>query len=425
MKLKMNRAMAIFISALALGATAAMADDCSPLNAQVDGVTNTFPPPGFDATKPPPGYDPASFPAIEVELGSNIYVHIVNLKTVFDCQKKLQPTKDIVLYLNEAQIGNLVGMQPGPLDGNDGFLRFTLIRTTPGKDAKDDWVPILGRPTLKPKTDIGVSVGFAGQFPLKSTAKKISFRTIPQIEFTIGLVFMVALFAAFIYAVYRSNILRDSTTDGVDGPGAFSLSKTQGALWFFVILGSYVLIASVTGEFNGTLTGTALTLLGIGAATAAGSAVVSASQDASGSNDKQKDAIAQIKKSLDDKDADIDRLMRELKAPPAGRTAEAIQADLAKARAERQPLERLYKKATNQSIDFINDILSDANGINFHRFQMVGWTLVLSFIFFKGVWEKLGMPDFDGNLLALQGISAATFVGLKLTEPTVPSAAKK
>jgi len=90
-----------------------------------------------------------------------------------------------------------------------------------------------------------------------------------------------------------------------------------------------------------------------------------------------------------------------LTGPLAGTTP--TQAAINIAKAERNALERLYKKATNQSIDFINDILSDANGINFHRFQMLGWTLVLAFIFMKEVWEKLGMPTFDGNLLALQG----------------------
>jgi len=35
------------------------------------------------------------------------------------------------------------------------------------------------------------------------------------------------------------------------------------------------------------------------------------------------------------------------------------------------------------------------------------------------------MPDFDATLLGLQGISAATFVGLKMAEPAVPKAAKQ
>jgi hypothetical protein len=77
-----------------------------------------------------------------------------------------------------------------------------------------------------------------------------------------------------------------------------------------------------------------------------------------------------------------------------------------------------------QAENFLKDILSDADGISIHRFQMVVWTLVLSFIFVKGVYNDMAMPDFDSNLLTLQGISAATFVGLKMAEPNVPKEAR-
>lgn len=418
MMLKPANMICALVFALALGATAARAQECPPNGASVDGVTDKLPELKKDAQGGAAA--PVVWPdKIEVQLGFTIYVHIKQLGAFLECQKKLQPVKNIVLFLAQNQLGNVVGMQTGAPDKDGGgFLRFTLVRTTPGKDVKDAWVPILGRPWLSPKRDIAVSVGLADQYPINSSANPIDFRTVPQIDFTIALVFFAVLLGCFGYAVYRSNILRDATTEGAGGTGAFSLSKTQAAVWFFVILGSYMLIAAVTGEFNGTLTATALTLIGIGAATSAGSAIVSASQDAGSDVDKQKTTIAKIKTDLDAKRTYV----AALSGPLVGTIP--TEGAIKKAQAELDSLELLYKKATNQSIGFINDILSDANGINFHRFQMVGWTLVLSFIFIKEVWEKLGMPDFDGNLLALQGISAATFVGLKLTEPTVPNQPK-
>jgi hypothetical protein len=66
------------------------------------------------------------------------------------------------------------------------------------------------------------------------------------------------------------------------------------------------------------------------------------------------------------------------------------------------------------------DILSDANGVSFHRFQMAAWTVVLGVIFILQVYKVLAMPTFDGSLLALLGISAGTFLGLKVPEPTTP-----
>ena len=64
--------------------------------------------------------------------------------------------------------------------------------------------------------------------------------------------------------------------------------------------------------------------------------------------------------------------------------------------------------------------MSDANGVNFHRFQMVAWTLVLGVIFAETVRRKLAMPDFDNTVLGLMGLSAGTYLGLKITEPKTP-----
>ncbi len=68
----------------------------------------------------------------------------------------------------------------------------------------------------------------------------------------------------------------------------------------------------------------------------------------------------------------------------------------------------------------LKNSLSDANGVNFHRFQMAVWTLLLGFIFIKEVYENLAMPAFDQTLMGLLGLSAGTYLGLKIPEPTVP-----
>src|ERR1035437_1893005 len=57
------------------------------------------------------------------------------------------------------------------------------------------------------------------------------------------------------------------------------------------------------------------------------------------------------------------------------------------------------------------DILSDANGISFHRFQMASKTVVLVIMFLVSVWNDLGMPDINATLLGLMGISSGTYVG--------------
>src|SRR5262249_20266254 len=80
----------------------------------------------------------------------------------------------------------------------------------------------------------------------------------------------------------------------------------------------------------------------------------------------------------------------------------------------------LYRKLTRQSENFLTDIVSDANGMSFHRFQMAVWTLVLSVIFIKEVYENLAMPVCNTTLMGLVGLSAGTYLGLKIPEATGP-----
>lgn len=63
------------------------------------------------------------------------------------------------------------------------------------------------------------------------------------------------------------------------------------------------------------------------------------------------------------------------------------------------------------------DILSDANGVSIHRFQMVLWTVVLGFIFIHEVVARLAMPEFSGTPLLLMGISNGTYLFGKSAEP--------
>ncbi|MCX6316245.1 MAG: hypothetical protein NTW29_03070 [Bacteroidetes bacterium] len=71
--------------------------------------------------------------------------------------------------------------------------------------------------------------------------------------------------------------------------------------------------------------------------------------------------------------------------------------------------------------NFFKDILSDKNGISIHRFQNVVWTIIAIFVYFykfsnpvKG--SEKGLPDLDQTLLALTGISSATYLVLKSRE---------
>jgi hypothetical protein len=65
---------------------------------------------------------------------------------------------------------------------------------------------------------------------------------------------------------------------------------------------------------------------------------------------------------------------------------------------------------------FWNDLVTDASGPSFHRFQMIAWTVILGILFLAGVYKNLAMPEFNGTMLALMGISAGTYLGFKIPE---------
>jgi len=75
------------------------------------------------------------------------------------------------------------------------------------------------------------------------------------------------------------------------------------------------------------------------------------------------------------------------------------------------------------SDNFLMDILSDQNGVNIHRFQNVIWTVIAMVLFlckvrYMGCGE---LPTLDGTLIALTGISSATYLGLKVNENNKPA----
>jgi hypothetical protein len=77
------------------------------------------------------------------------------------------------------------------------------------------------------------------------------------------------------------------------------------------------------------------------------------------------------------------------------------------------------------STGFFDDLLSDANGYSFHRFQIFAWTIVLGILFVRAVWAELAMPQFNETLLGLMGVSAGTYLGFKFPErPSDPSATR-
>jgi hypothetical protein len=314
-----------------------------------------------------------------------------NDQPVPNCQKQA-----IVLFLDGRQIKGIVPESgaprlgaPSPGTVTDGVLQFHLQRNA---DSDEAWADILGAPPLSKgfferltEVSVGLENGYALPTDVtvaQSTDEQHRFRLI-RIHIGWFIACSVVLFAVlfFLLALARySELLRDigpkpqPPTISDEGNAfqkwlrrlraqkhkPFSLARFQMAIWFFLVIASFVFIWLITGATD-TITGSTLVLIGIGAGTALGAAAI-----------------------------DVTAENATAASPPA---------------------------SPAESRGFFADILSErGSGVSFHRFQMFVWTLILAILFLYSVWSRLSMPEFSATLLALMGISSGTYLGFKIPE---------
>ena len=194
----------------------------------------------------------------------------------------------------------------------------------------------------------------------------------------------------FVLGIY-TNMLRDevSDCDQFDANAAkiekrtkrpllnkenpFSLTKVQLAGWTLIIASSYVYLSLCKGDCSGSaISKTALILMGIGAGSAAATAII-------------------------DKRDIQNNVPRHQNHPSEG---------------------------------FFVDVLSDDNGISIHRFQNFVWTVIAMIIYVAKVAHVQAgceLPELSDTLLILTGISSATYLTLRAGEnnPSIQDAQAK
>jgi hypothetical protein len=285
---------------------------------------------------------------------------------------------------------------------------------------------LLGSPEVNSRKPVVVSVGPADGQPYQlSDAKRpnlnlIIYRRKWALVSLIGLLLVFLLFLKY----GRKDLLRDSGPPNPP-PGKlkpYSLAKVQVAWWFFLIMGCFLLIYMITGQF--TVSEQALILMGIGTGTALGSAMIDANKRSNSDSELNtlKPERDKLKVEVDELTASVDTLTKK-----ASRTTQ--EDELLKSN-KIELAEKLAKlKVTDAKIvdaaaglekpvseGFVKDLLTDSNGVGFHRFQMIAWTLILGLLFLAGVYKDLAMPEFSTTMLALMGISAGTYLGFKIPE---------
>jgi hypothetical protein len=314
-----------------------------------------------------------------------------------------QTIGNLVLTLD----GQLLVGRPASYDGR--HLIFKLKRI-PGDDENlKAWKSVLARTSLFSPNKMELAVALTDSLQ-RIAPRSIQLELVSSRRVWSAIVLYAFLIIAFIIFAWNSSIIRDTASRRRDGELPFSLARTQMAWWFFVVLGGFMYIWLVTGDYN-TLTAGVLGLIGISSTTGLAAISIDTSK-----NGGKAVVIQKLKKETAVLFAQIKQLEEELRKAPPNASELHLERD--------QKLQRLNEIAAEQrssspmsipinKIPFVSDLLQGDQGISFHRFQLVTWTIVLGAIFGYSVFNELRMPELDATLLGLMGVSSGTYVGFK------------
>lgn len=271
-------------------------------------------------------------------------------------------------------------------------LQFVLERNANDEANRKSWDTLFNQLNIGPQA-LEVGVGLNTEIPHLATTSYFSsdplmFQTrslwlvFPVI--IIGLVILIALMWWLRFTI----MLREGGVDSY-----YSLGKTQMAFWGLLVAISFLGVWIVSLRME-RIPSQVLILLGISAGTGLSSVLINNNR---GSGQPLQNQANLIRLNvLRDKQKNNQKL------------------DDAESK-EMQDLDQKVKAATSLKT-WLTDIISDENGMSFHRFQVVIWTIILGCVFVWTVATTFSMPEFESTLLILMGISNGTYIGFKTNE---------
>src|SRR5712692_10016480 len=327
----------------------------------------------------------------------------------------------LVPYLNGLA---LLGNYPEEIHASENHLHYHL-RITP--ENKKVWIDLLGAPKGIRRL-VTFSVGLEGQSPFDSDFhpqdKRFPLTVISPVYGVIALILVLATLFLLVGLARTTNIIREPGPKPAGGKRRpYNLGRTQMAFWFFLVYASYITIWLITNALD-TITASLLGLIGISAGTALSEAMIDSGKDTAKAGQLQdltaeKQALEQSVPELQSQVAAVNA--KDAMTPDDLTNRDSLSKQLQDSRTRlalvNQQIQVLTPPAsTGISAGFLRDILSDASGYSFHRFQIFAWTLVLGVIFVSSVYNELTMPEFSTTLLGLMGISSGTYIGFKFPE---------
>jgi hypothetical protein len=330
------------------------------------------------------------------------------------------------LFIDGTELPNLpvIHSSHDPATNTDTLRTVLKFEADPTRTAsRNAWIEVLRTARAKAFRDqpeeVDISVGPSGgpQWPTTAKMRINSYPTGLTIFAGIAVALLLVLLG---WKASTTGLLRD----GSRRTAPYSLARCQMACWFFVIVSAFLFVTVTTGQAAAT-SSTALILIGISGATGLLAVTMDTNKQSAVVNERTalEAELAALTESIEGPEG----LKAKRKAAVDGSTEAAqleatLQAALQRHEVVKRKIEhqkaaqaaRAGESATSQG--WLTDILSDENGLSFHRVQMVVWTLVLVGTFVVAVWRTFAMAEFDTTTLGLLGISSGTYLGFKFPE---------
>jgi hypothetical protein len=345
----------------------------------------------------------------------------------------LEPEK-YTLFMNGIEVQ---GLAPAVIDSyqGDGGQPMSALVFSLQRNSKNDsfWKGLMGG-VVGMHVPVVISLGErAGDGQVARQTIMGSPVTAASFEFeVIGLWRLVAVLLSVIAVVglvwghaRTRTTLRDSYLPQIKPSlQTYSLARWQMAFWFTLIFAAFVCLFVVLWDTN-TITSQALALMGISGTTALAAVEIDSLKDspADAANRglqalglKTYADVQRVQQEIDSRKAELaDESKHGKRTPsPTDERRKQLQFEIQ----DRENILRTYAVKIQPFLTqgWFKDITTDINGTTIHRLQAVCWTLVLGVVFVITVYRTLAMPEFNGTLLTLMGISSAGYVGFKFPE---------
>jgi hypothetical protein len=333
-----------------------------------------------------------------------------------------------------------------PQDDIYYWLRFSLrpkaTAATPdeAKQNQEPFKRLMAHPTFTMPTKVALTLKSGADTLILPTAvnkdaqdirSRFNLIGIEKFKFWPMVFVFVLILGSLAFFAASTDILRDPCRRRPEGVEPVSLARTQMAFWFVVIAAAFAFLWVTTGNID-TINGTCLTLLAIGTTTALTTMAVQGNR--SGRKDLSdvlqisphemlKLRPRELRNAIAARQKELEQIGATTMAPEELAEASALLKTFGRKldrffnlRPKWCPLWIYYWRYRLRTV-FEDLLTEEAGAYDFHRFQMLAWTLVLGSVFVFKVFADRTMPQFDSNLLLLMGISSGAYIGFKVAGP--------